>query len=134
MTLWLQELWSRNVGSRKIQGYFRRSLLKVFSGKGVLKICRKFIEEYPCRSSISIKLLCSFIEMALRCECFPVNFGHIFRTFFSKNTSKGLLGTVLKFTYDVIVITLCDPYSATTLCHEEQWLPTFSSQTDNRHQ
>ena len=61
MTPWLQELWSRNLGSRKIQGYFRRSLLTVFLGKGVLKICNKFTEERLCRSAISIKLLCSSV-------------------------------------------------------------------------
>ena len=29
--------------------------------RGVLKICRKFTEEHPCRSAISIKVLCNFI-------------------------------------------------------------------------
>ena len=33
----------------------------MFQGKGVLKICRKFTGEHPCRSAISIKLLCNFI-------------------------------------------------------------------------
>ena len=121
------------LGQQEDSRVFRYSLLKVFSGKGVLKICSKFTEEYLCRSLISIKFLCSFIEMALWCECFPLNFGHIFRTFFSKNTSKGLLGNVLKFTYDVIIATY-NRYSATTLYEEEQWLPNFSSRTDSRHQ
>ena len=61
MTPWFQELWSRNLGSSKIQGYFRRSPLKIFLGKGVLKICNKFTEEHPYRSVISIKLLCSSV-------------------------------------------------------------------------
>ena len=30
---------------------------EVFLGKGVLKICSKFIGEHPCRSVISVKLL-----------------------------------------------------------------------------
>ena len=44
----------------------RSSPSEVFLGKGVLKICRKFAGEHPCRSAISIKLLCNFIEIALR--------------------------------------------------------------------
>ena len=43
----------------------RSSHPEVFLDKGVLKICREFTE-HPCRSAISIKLLCSFIEFALR--------------------------------------------------------------------
>ena len=36
---------------------FRRSShSEVFLGKAVLKICRKFTGEHPCRSAISIKL------------------------------------------------------------------------------
>ena len=34
----------------------------VFLGKGVRKICSKFTGEHPCRSAISVKLLCNFIE------------------------------------------------------------------------
>ena len=37
---------------------FRSSHPEVFLGKGVLKICSKFTGEHPCRSAISIKLLC----------------------------------------------------------------------------
>ena len=37
---------------------FRSSLPEVFLGKGVLKICSKLTGEHPCRSVISIKLLC----------------------------------------------------------------------------
>ena len=48
-------------------------------------MCNKFTGEHPCRSVISIKLLCSFIEIALRHEC-SVNLLHIFRTPFPKNT------------------------------------------------
>ena len=36
-------------------------------------------------------LLCSFIEIALRHGCSPVNLLHIFKTLFYKNTSGGLL-------------------------------------------
>ena len=36
---------------------FRSSHPEVFLEKGVLKICRKFAREHPCRSAISIKLL-----------------------------------------------------------------------------
>ena len=62
---------------------------EVFLLKGVLKICGKFTEE--CRSVISIKLLCNFIQIALQYGCSPVDFLHIFGTPFSKNTSGWLL-------------------------------------------
>ena len=52
---------------------------EVFLGKGVLKIYSKFTVEHPCRSVISIKLLCNFIEITLRHGCSPVNLLHIFR-------------------------------------------------------
>ena len=67
----------------------RNSPPEVFLGIGVLKICSKFTGEHPCRNAISIKLLCNFIEIALRHGCSPVNLLHIFRIPFLKNTSDG---------------------------------------------
>ena len=52
----------------------------MFLGKCIPKICSKFTGEHPCRSVISIKLLYSFIENALRHGCSPVNLFHISRT------------------------------------------------------
>ena len=69
----------------------RSSPPEVFLRKYVVKICSKFRAEHPCRSVISIKLLCNFIEIALRHRCSPVNLLHIFRTPFPKNTSRWLL-------------------------------------------
>ena len=69
----------------------RSSPSMVFLLKGVLKICSKFTGEHPCRSAISIKSLCSFIEITLRHGCSRVNLLHIFETPFSKNTSRRLL-------------------------------------------
>ena len=69
----------------------RSSLPEVFFGKGVMKLCNKFTGEFPYRCVISIKLLCNFIEIALRYGCYPVNLLHIFRTSFYKNTSGRLL-------------------------------------------
>ena len=69
----------------------RSSRSEVFLVKRVLKICSKFTGEHPCRSGISIKLLCNFIEITLWHGCSPVNLLNIFRTRFSKNTSGGLL-------------------------------------------
>ena len=63
----------------------------MFLGKGVLKICSKFTGEHPCRSVISIKFLCNFIETKLQHGCSLVNLLHIFRTPFLKNTSGWLL-------------------------------------------
>ena len=44
----------------------RSSRPEVFLEKGVLKICSKFTGKDPCRSVISIKLQCNFIEITLR--------------------------------------------------------------------
>ena len=64
---------------------------EVFLGNSVLKICCKFTGEHPCRSVISKKLLCNFIEMRPRHGYSSVNLLHIFKTPFPKNTSTGLL-------------------------------------------
>ena len=63
----------------------------VFLRKGVLKICCKFTGEHPCRSVISIKLLCNFIDIAIRHGCSPIDLLHIFKTPFPRNTSGWLL-------------------------------------------
>ena len=65
---------------------------RVLLGKDVVKIFSKFIGEHLCRSVISIKLQSNFIEITLRHGCPPpVKLLRIFRTFFPKNTSGGLL-------------------------------------------
>ena len=69
----------------------RSSHPEVFLGKGVLKIYSKFTGEHPCRSAISIKLFCNFIEITFRHGCSPVNLQHIFRTPFLNDTSGTLL-------------------------------------------
>ena len=56
-----------------------------------LKICNKSTKEHPCRSEISKKLLCKFLEIALRHGCSPVTLLHILRAPFLKNTSGWLL-------------------------------------------
>ena len=45
---------------------------EMFLGKGVLKICRKFTRERPCRSMISIKLQSNFMKITLRHGRSPV--------------------------------------------------------------
>ena len=69
----------------------RGSRPEEFLAKGVLKICRKFTGEHPCQSVISTKLLCNFIEIALRHGRSPVNLLHIFRMAFPMTTSGRLL-------------------------------------------
>ena len=69
----------------------RSSRPEVFLGKGVLKIYSKFTGEHPCRSAISIKLLCNFIEITLWRGRSPVHLLHIFRTPFPMNASGWLL-------------------------------------------
>ena len=73
------------------EAFFRSSHPEVFLRKGVLKICRKFTGEHPCRSVTAIKLLCNFIEITLLHRCSSVNLLHIFRTPFPKSISGGLL-------------------------------------------
>ena len=68
---------------------YTRSFPLVFLRKSVLKICRKFTGEHPCRSVISINLQSNFVEITLRQLCPPVNLQQIFRTHFPENTSGG---------------------------------------------
>ena len=63
----------------------------MFLEKGVLKICSKFIGEYLCQSVIVLKLLCTFIEIAIQHERSPVNLLLIFRTTFPRETIGGLV-------------------------------------------
>ena len=63
---------------------------EVFSEKGALIICSKFTGDHPCR-----RLLCNFIEIALRHACSPVNLLHIFRTTFANSTTRRLLFRIL---------------------------------------
>ena len=44
----------------------------MFLGKGVLKMCSKFTGEHPCRSAISITLLCNFIDAFVSEICHPL--------------------------------------------------------------
>ena len=67
------------------------SYSEVFLRKCFLKICSNFAGEHPCRSVNSIKLLCKFIEIALRHWCSAVNLLHIFRAPFPRNISGWLL-------------------------------------------
>ena len=73
---------------------FRSSRPEVFLRKSALKICSKFTGEHPCRSAVSIKLLCNFIKIVLRHGCSLVNLQHIIEIPFLKNTSGGLLLSV----------------------------------------
>ena len=66
---------------------YRSSHPEMFLRKGVLKICSKFTGEHPSQNVISIKLLCSFIEIALWHVSSAVNLLHIFRTPFPRKTA-----------------------------------------------
>ena len=58
--------WAELIGmSFCVKCYYihRNSHPEVFLEKGVLKICSKFTGEHPCRSVISIKLLCSALQL-----------------------------------------------------------------------
>ena len=87
------QLWNEMKFRKTI---FRSKRPGVFLGKGILKICSRFKGEHSCRNAISVKLLCNFIEIALRHGCSPVNLLHILRAPSPKNTSGRLL---LSFMY-----------------------------------
>ena len=95
----ISKCWERsvkrksNVNSIRVikNSSFRSSHPEMFLGKGALKICSKFTGEQPCRSAISVKLLCNFIEIVLRHGCSPGNLLHVFRAPFLNNTSEWLL-------------------------------------------
>ena len=70
----------------------------MFLGDDILKICSKFIDEHPCQSVISIKLLCNFIEITLRHGCSPVNLLHILRTLAASDLTAGFF----PFPYEVL--------------------------------
>ena len=114
---------------RDLRSWIRSSHQEVFLKKVDLKICIKFTGEHPCRSVISIKLLCNFIEITLLhvcspvnlCSfieitllhgCSPVNLLHIFRTSFTKNTSGRLL--------------LVNPLQLLSLDFHNHWFPSTS--------
>ena len=46
----------------KLLGKYESNPLEVFLGKGVLKIYSKFTGKHPCRSAISIRLLCARVS------------------------------------------------------------------------
>ena len=71
--------------------HFRSNPLGLFLRKGVLKICSKSTGEHPCRSVISMRLLCNFIEITFWHGYSPLDFLYIFRTPFYKNIWGGLL-------------------------------------------
>ena len=57
---------SVNVKGNLTKWIYKSSRSKVFLGKGVLKICRKFTGEHPCQSVMSIKLLSNYSNLILR--------------------------------------------------------------------
>ena len=79
--------------------FFRRNRPEVFLGKGILNICSKFTGDHPCRSVISIKLLCNFIEILLRHGSSLVNLTHVFRAPFPRNTCGWLLLIFLQIAF-----------------------------------
>ena len=49
---------------QQVQWYLQKQLPRGVLRKRCSEICSKFTGEHPCRSAISIKLLCNFIEIA----------------------------------------------------------------------
>ena len=81
---------SQDLFVHSFQAVFRSSPSAMFLGKCVLNICSKCTGQHPCRSAVSIKLLCTNCTPAWVFSC---NLLHIFRTLFPKNISGWLLLT-----------------------------------------
>ena len=96
----------------------------MFLGKGVLKIGSKFSGEHPCRSVVSIKMLCNFIEIILRHGCSPVNLLCIFRTSFYKNTSEGLL--LVMIIQKIVLIVKCRSFRIVKVITKSRFHYVFS--------
>ena len=71
----------------------------MFLRKGLLKICSKVTVDHPWQSATSIKLQSNCIEITRWHGCSPVNWLHLFRTPFPRNTSVSLL---LRFTEGIL--------------------------------
>ena len=70
---------------------------EMFLGKGVVKICSRFTGEHPCRSEISIKLLCSY-NHCMKSDVIDKNTGQL--------TSRDILrGLILLL--DKYILTAC---------------------------
>ena len=81
--------------------WFMSSRPELFLRKSVLKIYLKFTGEHPCRSVISLTLLCNFTEITLRHGCSPVNLLHNLRKPFSKNTSGWMVLMIQNFLHNI---------------------------------
>ena len=80
---WLKTIWAFAGIQKK---HSRGGILRNRCSENMRPIHKKYL----CRSVILTKLLlCSFIDIALRHGCFPVNFLHIFRTLFKKTPMEG---------------------------------------------
>ena len=99
----------------------RSSHPEVFLRKSVLKICSKFTGEHPCRSVFLIKLISRFIEITLRRGCSPVNFLHIFKTPFPRNTFPeiylSLRGDLLQVLINSTIFATFTFLFSVLLCH-----------------
>ena len=82
-------LFRQSIFYKYLKSIISSSHPEVFLRKGVLKICNKFTGENPCRSAISIKLLCNFIEITLPHGCSPVDLLHIFSQLFLRTPLHG---------------------------------------------
>ena len=100
-----QTKWSKTLNL--LLWLFRSSPSEIFWGKGILKIRNRFTGEHPCRNAISIKLLCSFIEITFRHGCSPINLLHIFKYLFLKTSLEGCFWLFLVVqAYSSIVVLL----------------------------
>ena len=105
----------------------RSTRSEVFLRKRILKICSKFTGEHPCRNVISIKLLCNFIEIALRHGCSTVNVLHIFRTPFPQNSFGGIWILLLDLTTIMNELTLNHVIHIHASLHKKRNFPLMIS-------
>ena len=82
---------------------YRSSHSKVFLGKGVLKICRKFTGEHACRNAISIKLQSNEHLWTPLDGCFWKYLCCLFNIFFSEiSLSEAEKEEIIEFEMDCV--------------------------------
>ena len=116
---------------RKEKVIFKKSRPELFLGEGVLKICWKFTGEHPCRSAISIKLVCKFFVIAILHGCSPLNL--LFSEHFFLGTPLGHCSCLLFVLYALLsvfrLIFFWSSFATCFLQSNDKWKYAFNTKT-----
>ena len=106
---------------------YRSSPPEVFLGKAVLKICSKFTGEHPCRSAISIKLLCFALSKWASHKIFLSNVCQKISVKFNLNTGLMEIFTENCCVYKGLKIGILQNFHIIYLMQEHLWTANFVS-------